>query len=86
MDHEHIWFLKKRKRLKGLGEVLVHLGFLLVFAGFVLGSIVGTRDQGVGIAPGETMEIVPAGISLRLDTLQTVTNGSGRVLDTVSSC
>ena len=30
------WFLWRRKRLRGVGELLVHLGFLSVFAGFVL--------------------------------------------------
>ena len=41
------WFFRRCRGARGMGEVLVHLGFLLVFAGFVLGSGWGVRTQGV---------------------------------------
>ena len=41
------WFLYRRKRLSGMGEVLVHLGFLLVFAGYVIGAVWGSRTIGI---------------------------------------
>src|SRR5512134_1147183 len=34
------WFWKRRRNVKSLGEVLVHLGFLLVFTGFVIEAVV----------------------------------------------
>ena len=41
------WFLYRRKRLSGMGEVLVHLGFLLVFGGYVIGAVLGSRTIGI---------------------------------------
>ncbi len=78
------WFLKRRYRLRGLGEVLVHLGFLLIFSGFVLGSTFGVREQRIMLAPGETKELPFLDMALRLDGMRVVTNDRGRPVDTVS--
>jgi hypothetical protein len=78
------WFLHRRKRLRGLGEFLVHLGFLLIFAGFVLGSALGTRSQ-VRIPRGESVTVPGMGISLKLENLAVVRSPEGRPLDTISS-
>jgi len=78
------WFLRRRKRLKGLGEFLVHLGFLMVFAGFVLGSALGTRSQ-VRVPQGQTASVPGMGIDLKLESLSVVRSPEGRPLDTLSS-
>ncbi|TNF46146.1 hypothetical protein EP232_04805 [bacterium] len=78
------WFLRRRKKLKGLGEVLVHLGFLLIFTGFVLGSALGSRQQ-VRIPQGESADVPGMGISLELEELVVVRSPEGRPLDTISS-
>lgn len=78
------WFLRRRKGIKGLGEFLVHLGFLLIFAGFVIGSALGVRAQ-VSLAIGERREVPGTALSLQLDDLQVVRSADGRPLDTLSS-
>ena len=46
------WFWRRRRSLRGLGEVLVHLGFLLVFGGFVVEATLGARAHGVVVPEG----------------------------------
>jgi hypothetical protein len=77
------WFLKRRKKLKGYGEFLVHLGFLLIFAGFVLGSSLGSRTR-VVLDTGQVSQVKEMGISLRLDGLKMVRGPGGRPMDTLS--
>jgi hypothetical protein len=79
------WFWRRRATVRGLGEVLVHLGFLLIFAGFVTEAVFGTRVHGVLAAPGEEVAIPPLGLSVRLEKLDVTTSASGEVLDTVST-
>ena len=79
------WFWRRRGSLKGLGEVLVHLGFLLIFTGFVIEAILGTRVHGVLVGPGEEVAIPPLGLSLHLDKIDLTTSPTGDVLDTVSA-
>lgn len=79
------WFFRRRKRMRGVGEVLVHLGFLLVFAGFVLGSTMGTRVQGLAVAEGESAAVGETGLALRLDRIEAVTGPGGRPVDTPAS-
>ncbi|HSH70349.1 MAG TPA: cytochrome c biogenesis protein ResB [Deferrisomatales bacterium] len=78
------WFFRRRRRARGMGEVLVHLGFLLVFAGFVLGSGWGVRTQGVEVAVGGTTPVPDQGLELRLDGVEVLRSPDGRPLDTVS--
>ena len=77
------WFLRRRRRLKGLAEVLVHLGFLMIFAGFVLGSAIGARTQ-VTVPEGERVQVPGMGLSLELRELDVVRSPQGRDLDTRS--
>jgi len=77
------WFLKRRKHLKGFGEVLVHLGFLLIFAGFVGGSAFGNRST-VVLDQGRAVPVEGMGISLKLQGFDAVQSPQGRPLDTVS--
>ena len=77
------WFMKRRKKLKGYGEFLVHLGFLLVFAGFVLGSSLGSRTR-VVLETGQVVPVKEMGVSLRLNDLEVVRSPSGRPMDTLS--
>ena len=79
------WFWRRRGSIKGLGEVLVHLGFLLIFAGFVIEAVLGTRVHGVLVGPGEEATIQPLGLSLRLEKIDVTTSPAGEVLDTVSA-
>ncbi len=77
------WFFRKRRRLRGMGEVLVHLGFLFVFAGFVLGSGFGSRVQGVRVTEGGEAP-VGRGLSLRVERVEVVRGPGGHAWDTVS--
>jgi hypothetical protein len=78
------WFFRRRKRMRGVGEVLIHLGFLLIFAGFVIGSATGTRVQGINIPEGKTAELPQLGLALRLDKLDPVVTPDGQLADTRS--
>lgn len=77
------WFLKRRKNLRGFGEVLVHLGFLLIFAGFVGGSVLGYRSS-VVLEEGQTQPVKGMGISVKLQGFDVVQSPQGRPLDTIS--
>jgi cytochrome c biogenesis factor len=79
------WFWRRRKRLRGLGEVLVHLGFLLIFTGFVVEAVFGTRVHGVQIVEGGEVAIGQLGITLRLERAELARSPEGEVLDTVST-
>jgi len=79
------WFWRRRVSLRGLGEVLVHLGFLLVFAGFVIEAVLGTRVHGVLVGPGDEVTLTQLGLSLRLDKIDVAASPAGDVLDTVSA-
>jgi cytochrome c biogenesis factor len=78
------WFWKRRRILRGLGEVLVHLGFLLIFTGFVVEAVLGTRVHGVQIVEGGEVAIEQLGITLRLERAELTRSPGGEVLDTVS--
>jgi len=77
------WFWKRKKRLRGFGEVLVHLGFLLIFAGFVGGSAMGYRSS-VVLEEGQTLPVKRMGISVKLQGFDVVQSPQGRPLDTIS--
>jgi cytochrome c biogenesis factor len=79
------WFWRRRKSLRGLGEVLVHLGFLLIFTGFVVEAVLGTRVHGVQVIEGGEAAIGQLGISLRLEHAELTRSPEGEVLDTVST-
>lgn len=77
------WFLKRRKKLKSFGEVLVHFGFLLIFAGFVGGSALGYRSS-VLLEQGQALPVEGMGISIKLRAFDVVQSPRGRPLDTIS--
>ncbi len=77
------WFFRKRRRFKGIGEVLVHLGFLLIFAGFVLGSAFGQRTL-VDVIEGGASKIPMMDLTLSLKKLEVVRSPDGGSLDTLS--
>jgi hypothetical protein len=79
------WFWSRRKSLRGLGEFLVHLGFLLIFTGFVVEAVLGTRVHGVQIVEGGEVAIGQLGITLRLERAEFTRSPEGEVLDTVST-
>jgi cytochrome c biogenesis factor len=78
------WFWRRRSSLRALGEVLVHLGFLLVFGGFVVEATLGTRVHGLVIAEGGSAPVAALGLTLRLERIELVTSPTGEVLDSVS--
>jgi cytochrome c biogenesis factor len=79
------WFLYRRKRFRGVGEVLVHLGFLLVFAGFVIGSAFGARTLGVKLPIGGSTRIAALDVTLTLRDLKPLTGANGEVQGAVSN-
>ncbi len=78
------WFFRRRKWMRGMGEVLVHLGFLLVFVGYVLGSGFGARTQGVQVSVEGMARVDDQGIALRVDEVEVMRGPGGRAWDTVS--
>ncbi len=78
------WLFRRRRRMRGMGEVLVHLGFLLIFAGFVLGSGFGSRTQGIPVAAGAEAPVAGTDLRLRVDAVEEVRGPGGRAWDTVS--
>ena len=78
------WFLRRRKRMRGMAEVCVHLGFLLVFGGFFLGSGWGTREQNLTLASGDEVSLKTLPLALKLLDVRTVKDAEGNELDTVS--
>lgn len=79
------WFWRRRRGFRGLGEVLVHLGFLLIFTGFVVEAVLGVRVHGVLVGVGEEVTLPPLGLSLRLERIDFTSSPAGEVLDTVST-
>lgn len=74
------WFLFRRKRLRGVGEVLVHLGFLLVFAGYVIGSAFGARTLGVRLPlAGGSATVSAMDVGLKLQGVSPLHSRSGQV-------
>jgi cytochrome c biogenesis factor len=79
------WFFRRRKRYRGMGEVLVHLGFLLVFAGYVLGSGWGTRVQDIKLGEGMETDVPALGLRLKVNDISVTRDQRGNDLDTVST-
>ncbi|NOY44319.1 MAG: cytochrome c biogenesis protein ResB [Deltaproteobacteria bacterium] len=75
------WFWRRRRGWRGAAEVLVHLGFLLIFAGFVLGSGFGARAQGLRVAVGGEAEVPDTGYRLRVEAVNPVAGPDGRPWD-----
>jgi hypothetical protein len=74
------WLLYRRKRLSGMGEVLVHLGFLLVFAGYVAGAVWGTRVIGIRMPlTGGTFRIPSLQASLLLKEVHPIRGPRGEI-------
>ncbi len=78
------WFFRRRATKRGPAELLVHLGFMLVFIGFVLGSGWGEKVQNIQITKGEIVDIESMGVKLKLDDVKRVLDEAGNALDTVS--
>ena len=79
------WFLYRRARKRSVGEILVHLGFMLVFAGFVIGGGWGQRAQNIIALAGEAVEAPGMGVKLKLGDIRIVRNERGEQLETVSN-
>lgn len=79
------WFIHRRARKRTFGEVFLHLGFGLVFAGFVAGSGWGVRVPNVSASAGEVVEISDLGLKLKLESIENRMNEAGERLDTVSN-
>lgn len=79
------WLLYRRKRLRGVGELLVHLGFLLVFAGYVIGAGWGVRTLGLKLpVAGGTVRVAEQGVTLTLTAVRPIYGPSGEVQGEVS--
>lgn len=78
------WFFTRKRRKRGMAEVLVHLGFMLVFAGFILGSGWGERAQNIPVSKGQRVEVASMGVGLVLDGVDIERDDEGKELDTIS--
>ncbi|GAB6062180.1 cytochrome c biogenesis protein ResB [Deferrisoma palaeochoriense] len=75
------WFWRRRQGVRGLAEVLVHLGFLLIFVGFVLGSGFGSRAQGLRVPVGAEAGAAGTPYRLRVEAVEPVPGPDGRPWD-----
>lgn len=74
------WLLFRRKRLRGMGELLVHLGFLLVFGGFVLGAGWGMRTLGLQLpVSGGSLRVAEQGAVLTVKEVRPLLGPAGEV-------
>lgn len=78
------WFMSRRRRKRTMAEVLLHLGFFLVFAGFVVGSAYGERVQNIVAGAGQEVDVAELGVKLKLLKVSINRDGEGRDLETVS--
>jgi hypothetical protein len=78
------WFFTRKRRARGMAEVLVHLGFMLVFAGFILGCGWGERAQNIAVTKDQRVIVSEMGVGIVLDGVEIVRNSEGKELDTVS--
>lgn len=80
------WIVHLRGRWRKSGEYLIHLGFVLLLAAYLWGSLAGFRVAGETIALGETRPVprLP-GYYLRLHAVEPVLGASGRPMDVRSS-
>lgn len=76
------WLVHLRTRWRKSGEYLIHLGFVLLLAAYLWGSLAGFRVAGEAIAVGETRPVprLP-GYYLRLHEVEPVLGPSGRPMD-----
>jgi hypothetical protein len=77
------WFVRRKLRLRGWAEFMIHLGFLLIFAGFVVGNTFGSRSL-VRLEEGAEVPVPGTGVSLMLKELEIVEGPGGRTVDTRS--
>ena len=78
------WFIRRKKQLRGLAEFMVHLGFLLIFAGFVVGSAFGVRSE-VILQEGKAVRVPEMDVSLMLRQFDVVGPPERAAVDTRSS-
>lgn len=78
------WFVSRKARRRTMAEALLHFGFMLVFAGFVIGSGWGARAQNIVVRKGDTVKVEEVGIALKLNGVKVVKDQTGRPLETVS--
>jgi hypothetical protein len=79
------WLFRIRSRWRKTGEYLVHLGFVLVLAAYIWGSLAGFRSEGNQLFVGQTVAIdqMP-GYFLRLENFQPRFDRAGRPIDMVA--
>jgi cytochrome c biogenesis protein len=68
------WLCSFRARWRKSGEYLLHLGFVCCLAGFIWGSVAGSRSEGNAVRIGETLPIdrIVPGYALRLDAFEPI--------------
>lgn len=79
------WFVHRRARKRTLAEALLHLGFGLVFIGFLVGGGWGDRVQGIALSPGESADLPSLGLKLTLDSVEIQRDEEKTALDTISN-
>jgi len=76
------WLVHLRARWRKTGEYLIHLGFALLLAAYLWGSLAGFRVSGEALAVGEIRPVprLP-GHYLRLHAVEPILGPSGRPMD-----
>jgi cytochrome c biogenesis protein len=76
------WLLHLKARWRKCGEYLIHTGFLLLLAGYAIGSVAGFRSGPHRLAAGETLTLPDApAYALRLERFAPSFSQSGPPLD-----
>ncbi len=79
------WLMRLRSRWRKTGEYLIHLGFILLLAGYLWGAWAGNRTEGLRLPPGKSVPLpAPEGYALRLEDFRALTGPGGRPIDMIS--
>ena len=79
------WALVFRSRWRKSGEYLIHLGFILLAAAYLWGSLAGQRSEGNRLLVGQTLPLQQPGLALRLEAFEPVPGPGGRPMDMINS-
>lgn len=75
------WLVHIRSRWRKSGEYLIHLGFFLIVCAFLWGNLAGYRAGEQPIFVGQSVELPPHGLVLKIEEVMPLADDHGRVME-----